>query len=1077
MKRVKRIIFLLILIVPIMIYAYQKSSYNDTINTVVNDYITTGKYANSHDKYIISDNNGINHLLKEDEFMMSILSKSDSSNKKSYLFDGSSFWLKGGTIVKSNGKVETSSGSNYIKVVEYVKPGIKVTGSGTVGDPWSFDPVYRVEVRANENGSTNGETIKYVTRGDTPTFKVIPNSGYRYVSNNCCNKNADGTDCYDENTKIITVPEVKGNTTCTLIFGTGRYEIKLNKATPSVIYANYKDNYYSDKAYKNPITKLTNVEPKTGYTFEGYEFNKTVNGTPIKILLVDRDRNIIRSTVKDISGNLELNPIYKIKNPGVPTINNESVTLVRGYQDTTLTCTENTSYDTDTSKYYQFGYASSTANWTSGNITWLGSASTTKTYTVDKNSHLGNRYYGCKVYAINNNDSSNKSEEKVSSTTKLVSLVQARVDLDLGGGTLSGSNPVYVRYGSATLYKERTGDITSTSIIPTRAGYTFLGWYTAASGGTKVIDANGTPVASVSGWTNSSKQFILTNTSDTANTKKLYAHFEDKTPPVATLTTTANLKATKQTLTLTCTDAAGVNRYYFGTDNPANTTVTYTTVTSTTSLSLTRDVTSRGTYYFQCEDINNNISDSKGRNFRTYTVNNMLQNTSGSTYTTTDYTQSSSNTYLIPNNTEVALADIYTIPNYSRSGRFQGCSSGTASTTAATPSKDNITISSNATYSMWFTRNVIYYRYQLQDGESLVNGTYDADVYSWSTNADRYVLRTRLSDNNQTINLNTKRYGLTTINLYNNAPTGYFNIIKSGKYPKKDEEWICASGCKSAMTFDQDEITVNYTNICEKDIKSNDCVIVLKANWATDNTKPVATLTVTGTENTTKSKIKFNIKCTDTVGVGGYYLGTDNPANKTVSYTPIAVTKDFTTTIEKNVSGTSVTYYLSCKDVAQNIANTSKTAKWERHGDCGTEKYDYYDCNNCPRTYCSSYNCTASVYATYDDCPFDCGPQECGQSGCKCNTTYSYVTLSCPSCSPYSCGQLCSNYGSGWSDNNIGVNDCQCKKATGVTASGTYYGRGKCTKTIGGQCCSATAYDASCGANSCWHTRNKECWH
>ena len=44
--------------------------------------------------------------------------------------------------------------------------------------------------------------------------------------------------------------------------------------------------------------------------------------------------------------------------------------------------------------------------------------------------------------------------------------------------------------------------------IPIRRGYTFNGWYTAETGGTKVADATGALVASVSGYTNSSKKWI-----------------------------------------------------------------------------------------------------------------------------------------------------------------------------------------------------------------------------------------------------------------------------------------------------------------------------------------------------------------------------------------------------------------------------------------------------------------------------------------------------------------------------------------------------------------------------------------
>ena len=59
------------------------------------------------------------------------------------------------------------------------------------------------------------------------------------------------------------------------------------------------------------------------------------------------------------------------------------------------------------------------------------------------------------------------------------------------------------------------------------------GWWTAASGGTQVIDGSRNVQASKTGWTNGSKQWILTNASNTANTNRLYAQF---TPNPYTIT-------------------------------------------------------------------------------------------------------------------------------------------------------------------------------------------------------------------------------------------------------------------------------------------------------------------------------------------------------------------------------------------------------------------------------------------------------------------------------------------------------------------------------------------------------------
>ena len=63
------------------------------------------------------------------------------------------------------------------------------------------------------------------------------------------------------------------------------------------------------------------------------------------------------------------------------------------------------------------------------------------------------------------------------------------------------------------------GQAASAMPIASRTGYTCGGWYTAASGGTKVANADGSFIASVSGYTDANKNWI--KTSDTT----LYAHW------------------------------------------------------------------------------------------------------------------------------------------------------------------------------------------------------------------------------------------------------------------------------------------------------------------------------------------------------------------------------------------------------------------------------------------------------------------------------------------------------------------------------------------------------------------------
>ena len=213
-------------------------------------------------------------------------------------------------------------------------------------------------------------------------------------------------------------------------------------------------------------------------------------------------------------------------------------TKVYNRSATTLTATDNAS-DFDTTSVdltYSFGYASSDSA-DLGNFTTAGSANT---LSVAKNAYRGARYYGVKVVATDKTDStitSTCTSGTGSSTGTTVAnrttmtLVNSRINFDAttNGGTLSGTSPVYVYYGGTATYSSRTG--TTARAIPTAtppAGKVFDGWYTAATGGSKVINADGTLTGvAVASWTNASKQFVKTGTSDsaTAAANQLYAQY------------------------------------------------------------------------------------------------------------------------------------------------------------------------------------------------------------------------------------------------------------------------------------------------------------------------------------------------------------------------------------------------------------------------------------------------------------------------------------------------------------------------------------------------------------------------
>ena len=219
----------------------------------------------------------------------------------------------------------------------------------------------------------------------------------------------------------------------------------------------------------------------------------------------------------------------------------------------------------------------------------------------------------------------------------------------------------------------------------TKTGYTC--GYTATSGGTTITYASGasyTPSTTIANVT-------------------LYTVCVDNIAPSPSISTTSNLKAASQTATLKCTDGVGVTSYYWGT-NASPAASDYTTITSTTSMSVNKTVSAAGKYYLICKDAAGNASSSTNKTYRSYTVNNMLLNVKGSkgTYTTANYTSASTKTYIIPNSTVITLRSIYTAPT---GGTYVGTSSGAASNDSATLLTSNPTITANATYTAWFNRN------------------------------------------------------------------------------------------------------------------------------------------------------------------------------------------------------------------------------------------------------------------------------------------------------------------------------------------------------------------------------------
>ena len=197
-------------------------------------------------------------------------------------------------------------------------------------------------------------------------------------------------------------------------------------------------------------------------------------------------------------------------------------------------------------------------------------------------------------------------------------------------GSVSGSTTVSFTINSYTVsFNGNGGTSTTTSKTvtngstygtlptPTRAGYSFNGWYTSSSGGTKITSSTSVKLTSA---------------------QTLYAHWTDDIKPTGAIGTTNNM-ASIQTATLNLNDSAGIVGYYWGTSSS----YLNNAYTATTSKSVTKSIVSSGTYYLVVKDIGGNLSNSTS-----ITYYQTKLNANGGSVSTSSVLTKSGNSFILP---------------------------------------------------------------------------------------------------------------------------------------------------------------------------------------------------------------------------------------------------------------------------------------------------------------------------------------------------------------------------------------------------------------------------------------------
>ena len=160
-------LFILLFIFFQIIILNNSYNYNDSIKQT-NNYITQSKYS-TRNKYLIMNNqkfifesgklsssnsfyNG--GMINYDEFCLS--TGNSSCKGGSYLTISNKYWTLSGTsdsryYVDNINKTGTQSDldKSNVRVTEFVKPNVEVTGIGTFSNPWKFNTNYYVELHSS----------------------------------------------------------------------------------------------------------------------------------------------------------------------------------------------------------------------------------------------------------------------------------------------------------------------------------------------------------------------------------------------------------------------------------------------------------------------------------------------------------------------------------------------------------------------------------------------------------------------------------------------------------------------------------------------------------------------------------------------------------------------------------------------------------------------------------------------------------------------------------------------------------------------------------------------------------------
>ena len=254
MKIKRQLLFIvLILTFPLILNAEMSVNYNKAIKQA-NNYIKDFQY---NKLYIVSETTNFSVPFEYKDTSLSVnslfktggllnikefdISKGESNS--SYLFSGSDYFTMTESGSESVYVIEKGANTNYtpklkseksgVRVTEYVKEKIRVTGTGEYVNPWIFiKPEYKVNitlVNANSNGSTSiVETLEV----ENKEYPISANKSYfKYKGDMTC------SGYYDEisiNGGKLVIKGLTSDLKCTIKYTPDDFKITINATNATV---------------------------------------------------------------------------------------------------------------------------------------------------------------------------------------------------------------------------------------------------------------------------------------------------------------------------------------------------------------------------------------------------------------------------------------------------------------------------------------------------------------------------------------------------------------------------------------------------------------------------------------------------------------------------------------------------------------------------------------------------------------------------------------------------------------------------------------------------------------------------